>query len=261
MRRSVLTALLLVLAGCGYGEVGPYRPPPQPESQVSDGATLYARECGWCHGSRGEGTDNGPDLDGELDGGAYTYFMVSTGRMPLASPHVDAERSEPLLSDDQIEALVAHVEDFGGTGPQVPDPDPSLGSRPRGAELYLTNCAACHSSTGAGGALTSGRIAPRLDNPEVTPVQVAAAMAVGPGCSNNDPVCGKGSGAMPRFDFTTSEVNDITAYVQYLQQADNAGGWPIGKIGPVAEGAVAWLLGIIALVAVGRWIGTRVGEE
>ena len=249
------------LAACGYGaEPEPYLLPVASEG-VADGAILYARLCAWCHGSRGEGTPRGPDLDGELDGGAYTDFMLSSGRMPLTSPMEPGSRGPTALEISQIDALVAHVEGFGGSGPPVPNPDPAAGDVSRGAELYLTNCAACHSSTGAGGALTSGYAAPALTNPDITATEVAEAMLVGPGCENTDPECGPGSGAMPRFDFTAGDVNDIVAYVSQLQTGENQGGWAIGRIGPVSEGAIGWILGLGLMLAMIRWIGTRVGEK
>jgi ubiquinol-cytochrome c reductase cytochrome c subunit len=165
------------------------------------------------------------------------------------------------LDPDQIAALVAHVEGFGGLGPPVPSPDPAAGSVSRGSEIYLTNCAPCHSSTGVGGALTSGFAAPPLTNPEITATQVAEAMLVGPGCRNDDPQCGAGSGAMPRFEFDSAEVDDIVAYVAHLQSGGNEGGWSIGRIGPVAEGAIGWLIGLGSMLLVIRWIGTKVGER
>lgn len=222
---------------------------------------LYARECAWCHGSRGGGTDRGPDLDGELDGGAYTHFMLSSGRMPISSPAADAVRTRPKLDEREIDLLVSLVDGFGGIGPDVPQPDISGVPASEGADLYLNNCAACHSSTGAGGALTSGEVAPPLTDPDITPVNIAEAILVGPGCSNDDPVCGPGSGAMPAFDFEDQEMNAIVAYVVHLQDQANPGGWALGRIGPVTEGAAAWLIGLGAMLVVARWIGTREGDE
>ncbi len=262
MRRLVLIVLGLALGACAYSAAPmPYRPPVE-QVPSDNGAVLFARDCAWCHGADGRGTVRGPNLDGELDGGAYTHFMLSSGRMPLASPTTNAVRKPSPFTESQINQIVAYVEGFGGTGPPVLEPDPAAGDRSRGLELYLTNCSACHSSTGVGGALTSGRAAPPLTNPDITPTQIAEAMAVGPGCSNDDPDCGRGSGAMPRFDFTQQEVDDITAFVSFLQTGQgDKGGWAIARVGPVTEGAVAWLIGLGAMLVVGRWIGTRVGEE
>lgn len=261
MRRWLLMVVVALAACSASGGPAPYRLPID-EGKAPTGAVLYARECAWCHGADGGGTERGPDLDGELDGGAYTHFMLSSGRMPIDSPDDRAVRRPPALTDQQIDRLVDHVDSLGGTGPAVPRPSASAGDTSRGLELYLANCSACHSSTGIGGALTSGRAAPALTDPDVTPVQIAEAMLVGPGCSNDDPTCGIGSGAMPHFDFTPQEVGDITAFVAYLQTGQgDVGGWAIGRTGPVSEGAVAWLIGLGGILVIGRWIGTRVGED
>ena len=66
---------------------------------------------------------------------------------------------------------------------------------------------------------------------------------------------------MPRFELDEQEVNAIARYVRYLQSPDDEGGAPIGRIGPVAEGAVALAVGLAALLLAIRWIGTRTGER
>lgn len=264
-RLAVPLALALGLIGgaCTFGvdeEPNPYRPPgvTSDVSAVGAGRQLYERDCAWCHGSAGEGTTFGPDLNGPLDGGAYTHFMLATGRMPLEDPTEEAARRRPRYDADEIDAIVAHVETLGGTGPGVPTPDPAAGDLSRGAELYLNNCAACHSSTAVGGALPLGEVVPDLQH--VSPLVVAEAMLVGPGCPNTSRTCGPGQGAMPRFDFDEEEMNAVLRYVQYLQRPVDEGGAPIGRIGPVAEGAVALIVGLGILLLAVRWIGTRIGE-
>jgi ubiquinol-cytochrome c reductase cytochrome c subunit len=260
----IVVALALAVAACSYfaqEEPNPYRPPGITSEVAPPGAgrTLYERDCAWCHGSAGEGTEFGPDLNGPLDGGAYTHFMLITGRMPLQAPNERAVSGAPRYEAAQIEAIVGHVETFGGTGPAVPVPDPSAGDLTRGAELYLQNCAACHSATGAGGALTSGQTVPDLLH--TSPVAVAEAMLVGPGCPNSSRTCGPGQGAMPRFELGQQEMNSIVRYVEYLQRPEDEGGAAIGRVGPVAEGAVALGVGLAVLLLVARWIGTRSGER
>jgi ubiquinol-cytochrome c reductase cytochrome c subunit len=39
------------------------------------------------------------------------------------------------------------------------------------------------------------------------------------------------------------------------------GGGNLGGLGPVTEGAVAWIVGLGILLLFTRWIGTRVGDE
>ena len=72
-----------------------------------------------------------------------------------------------------------------------------------------------------------------------------------------------GPGTMPVFGnetFSDEEIDSVVRYVVYLQQPDNRGGAPVGGIGPVAEGAVAWTLGIGLLLGVARLLGTRSGK-
>lgn len=255
-------AVAFFAGGCDYFEDRPTpvtRPPQGEERLELPGADLYQRDCAWCHASDGSGTSRGPDLDGELDGGAYTHFMLATGRMPITTPDEEADREPVLYDDEEIASLVDHVVSFGGTGPPIPDVDPATGDVALGQSLYAENCAACHSTTGAGGALTSGETAPSIM--DATPVEIAEAMLVGPGCPNDDPDCGPGDGTMPVFDeFSDAEVDAIIAYIDVLQSGDDPGGLGLGRIGPITEGAVALLVGLASLVAFIRWIGTSVGE-
>jgi ubiquinol-cytochrome c reductase cytochrome c subunit len=40
-------------------------------------------------------------------------------------------------------------------------------------------------------------------------------------------------------------------------ERDSYGGQSLGKIGPVAEGAAAFVVGVVALLALAIWIGAR----
>jgi ubiquinol-cytochrome c reductase cytochrome c subunit len=260
LARTLALAIAFAGAACSYfveEQPSPYRPPGVTSEvrALGAGRTLYERDCAWCHGSAGQGTTFGPDLNGPLDGGAYTHFMLVTGRMPLGDPTERAVPGPPRYGGAQLDAIVAYVETFGGTGPDIPAPVPTAGDLADGAELYLENCAACHSATAAGGALTSGEVVPDLHH--TSPVVLAEAMLVGPGCPNTSPTCGPGEGAMPRFELDEHEVDSIVRYVLYLQRPDDEGGAPIGRVGPVSEGAVALGLGLLALLLASRWIGTR----
>lgn len=77
-----------------------------------------------------------------------------------------------------------------------------------------------------------------------TPTEIGEAIIVGPG-------------AMPSFgSFTPSDINDVAAYVTELQERDTTGLVAFGGAGPVAEGLAAWMLGLIPLIAITRWIGS-----
>ena len=118
-----------------------------------------------------------------------------------------------------------------------------------GREIFAANCAPCHGATGAGAALTNGWIAPPLY--DSTAAQVAEAVRVGPGL-------------MPVFPgqvLDDRQVDDLAAYVQRLRgERLDRGGNPLGRLGPLAEGLVAWLAALGLLVAAARWLGRRAGE-
>ena len=68
---------------------------------------------------------------------------------------------------------------------------------------------------------------------------------------------------MPVFNedvFDHEDLEAIVAYVEYLKNPDDRGGAGIGRIGPVAEGAIGWLVGLGLLFVFIRWIGTKRGE-
>jgi ubiquinol-cytochrome c reductase cytochrome c subunit len=193
------------------------------------------------------------------NGAALTDFMLSTGRMPIVDVHEPVVRRPPAYPDAMIRQIADYVASLGGPGPGIPAPDPALGSLARGEDLYQVNCAACHSSTGIGGTLSQRQIGPTPpsaaryggDIPALkrsTPLQIAEAMRTGPGTM---PVFGPAT-------FSDQDVNSIIRYLQYLQRPENRGGASLGGVGPVAEGAIAWAVGIGALLLLARWIGSRV---
>jgi ubiquinol-cytochrome c reductase cytochrome c subunit len=242
----------LVFAGC-TSAVGPYRAPVEASGSERSGAELYLRDCAWCHGNQGEGTARAPDLISGQNGPAFTDFMLSTGRMPISRSNERIERREPAYTPEEIDAIVDYVGSLGGSGPRVPQPNLVAGELHVGLELYQENCAACHAPTIIGGALTAGGgpearspVAPGLS--DSSPREIAEAMLVGPG-------------AMPVFGpntFDEEQVDSIVAYVVDQQTPADRGGAPIGHVGPVAEGAIGWIVGLGAMLVLIRLIGTRV---
>jgi ubiquinol-cytochrome c reductase cytochrome c subunit len=162
--------------------------------------------------------------------------------MPLSASRAEPLRTRPAFPQRQIRALVAYVASFGG--PAVPDVQPGRGSLADGERLFALDCAGCHTIQGQGGIVT-GAIAPSLN--QASPRQVGEAVRVGPY-------------VMPRFgaaEISAAQLDSLARYVQYLQHPENRGGWGIGRIGPIPEGMVAWLLGAAALLLVARVIGER----
>lgn len=242
-----LAALIALTAGLvrGSGEVraplhDPAIEPGQLQEAEAEGRRLYLQACASCHGPDGSGTDLGPSLVGV--GAASADFQLTTGRMPFAGPPgSQARRKPPAFSPEQIDALVAYVASLDG-GPDIPEVNVSEELVSRGANLYFGNCAPCHGATGNGGAVGGGALAPPLD--QATAVQVAEAMITGPG-------------QMPVFRYPQRDQDAVVSYVEFLQRADNPGGFTIGGIGPVPEGFVAWVLGMALLLLVVYLIGRR----
>lgn len=216
----------------------------QEEAQLqARGQRLYAQSCASCHGPGGLGTTNGPSLVGV--GGATVDFMVSTGRMPMANPGQQPRRSEPAFEPDEIRALVAYVVSLGPGGPEIPEVNPGQGSVSRGRQVFSANCLACHGAGAQGASVGGGRVAPPLDEP--TAVQIAEAVRIGPG-------------VMPPFPeavIPQDDLDGLVAYIEFLNGFDGPGGVELGRVGPVMEGFIAWLIGMGLLVVVIRWIGTR----
>jgi ubiquinol-cytochrome c reductase cytochrome c subunit len=205
------------------------------------GRELYLTGCSSCHGPDGRGTDRGPTLVGV--GAAAADFYLSTGRMPLDEPRNQAVRKPPAYGRAEIDQLVAYVASLG-PGPEIPKVHPEEGDLPTGYELYANNCAPCHSSAGAGGAVGRGIIAPNLQRSK--PTQVAEAIRIGPG-------------VMPVFGpeaLDDHQVASVVRYVEYLQDPEDQGGLGLGHLGPLPEGFVAWLVGLGLMLVVIRWMGT-----
>lgn len=215
---------------------------------IEVGRQLYLEGCSSCHGADGAGASTedgelrGPELVNAGEAGAY--YQLSTGRMPLANSEEQPTRKEPAYDDAEIEALVAFVGSLGD-GPELPVLPDGPHDLAAGNVLFRENCQACHSASGAGGALSYGRAAPPLAPAE--PLQTAAAIRVGPG-------------QMPVFDadiLTDEQVADLVAYVEYLDDPSDPGGLAIGRLGPIPEGFVAWFLGMTALLGLVAWIGSH----
>lgn len=214
---------------------------------VAEGRQLYLVSCVSCHGVDAKGVSvdgavRGPSL--RSAGEAAAYYQLSTGRMPLGYPDEQPIRHEPAYDRDEQAALVAYVASVGD-GPDLPPVDLDGADLAAGGLTYRANCQACHSASGGGGALSYGRAAPPLGKSE--PLQVAGAVRTGPG-------------QMPVFGEATVEqaqLDDLIAYVEYLKAPEDPGGIPMGRIGPVPEGFVAWFVGVTLLLSCVFWIGTR----
>jgi quinol---cytochrome-c reductase cytochrome c subunit len=258
--RTRLLQGLLVLVVCAVaagitalsGSATPARPAAAPAtsaasgslSSVADTQTLgrrvFLRDCAWCHGSSGSGTNNGPSL--RSAGEADADFQLRTGRMPLDSPDDQPQPGPPAYDSATLDALVRYV---GSLGTGEPLPTLAPGDVGHGQSLFTANCAPCHSSSGTGMILPDGTWAPQLY--DTGSEQIADAIRIGPG-------------EMPRFgdrQLDETDVDDLVTYVQTLGRPQVKGGNALDQFGPIAEGMFLFFVPLPLLLLVIRLLGKR----
>ena len=269
LRRTMAGALALVLGLTGAGLVAQAFTPDQQtataemdaEQMITQGQEIYEVACITCHGANLQGVqDRGPSLVGVGEGSVY--FQVHSGRMPMKRNEAQADRKDPRFNEAQTLALAAYVNANGGGPGIVKDDDGNIAMESlrgshnedgaidpkdvaRGSDLFRLNCASCHNFTGKGGALSGGKHAPPLD--EANGQEIYQAMLTGP---QN----------MPKFSdrqLSADEKEDIIAYIKSAEETPNPGGYGLGGIGPVTEGMLMWIAGIVVLIGAAMWIGTR----
>ncbi|HVX45806.1 MAG TPA: cytochrome c [Mycobacteriales bacterium] len=240
----------LGIVGIAYSELAPKSeadPAANSSLNVRKGQELFDQTCITCHGANLQGVnDRGPSLIGV--GQASVYFQLKTGRMPLAGQGPQADPKKAKFDDDQIDQIAAFVQANGG-GPTLPEGNLRHGPIAEGGELFRLNCASCHSLAGAGGALSGGKFAPKLN--KATDKEIYAAMLSGPG-------------QMPDFgdkQISPEQKRAIINYLQSLKAEADPGGNGIGRLGPVPEGLVAWVVAIPIMLIFIFWIGAKVGAR
>ena len=252
---AVALAFALGTVGVGYSTVAAAAAPkaqaasssaPAGETvEARKGRQLYETSCIACHGGNLQGVrDRGPTLIGV--GEAAVYFQVSTGRMPVARQEAQVERKEPKYDKDQTLQLAAYVQSVGG-GPELPTGDlrGNDSNLAEGGELFRLNCAACHNFAGRGGALSAGKYAPSLTPAD--DLTMWTAMLSGP---QNMP-------AFSDNQLSPEQKQAITNYVLTINEQKDPGGSSIGRLGPVPEGLVIWVVGIGAIMLMILWIGAK----
>jgi ubiquinol-cytochrome c reductase cytochrome c subunit len=167
--------------------------------------------------------------------------------MPIDDPNDQPRRRAPAYDERTIRALVDYVGGLPGgavaAGPPIPEVDTRHADVANGASVWRLNCAACHQWSGNGGALLDE---PAPDVRPATATEIAEAVRSGPG-------------SMPSFGVAAvgnRDLDDLTAYMTTsLAHPSDPGGWALGHIGPVAEGAVALVAGLGVLAVVCRLLG------
>jgi ubiquinol-cytochrome c reductase cytochrome c subunit len=214
--------------------------------QIEEGRQIFLKGCSSCHGINAEGAQIAPSLIGV--GAASVDFQVGTGRMPMADMSTQAMRKDPIYNAEETAALAAYVASLA-PGPAIPG-DSELnferdGSTAEGGELFRNNCAMCHNFAGQGGALTQGKYAPTLMG--VEPKHIYEAMVTGPQ-------------SMPVFSdktITPEEKMSIIKWIKAAEKEPNLGGASLGRVGPVTEGLLGWVLGLGMLIGVAVWLAMK----
>jgi ubiquinol-cytochrome c reductase cytochrome c subunit len=157
-------------------------------------------------------------------------------------------RKKPVYNAEETAALAAYVASLA-PGPAIPEESvlnyERDGNTAQGGELFRNNCAMCHNFAGQGGALTQGKYAPTLMG--VEPKHIYEAMITGPQ-------------SMPVFSDKTITPAEKLSLIRWIKSAEaepNLGGATMGRIGPVTEGLLAWILGIGLLIGIAVWLTTR----
>jgi ubiquinol-cytochrome c reductase cytochrome c subunit len=217
----------------------------QLSAAARDGKELFNTSCISCHGSNAQGVEGrGPSLVGV--GAAAVEFQVGTGRMPMVRQEAQAGRKPVKFTDEEVRQIAQYVQEIGG-GPQLPTGEALSegGHVAEGGELFRINCSSCHAFSAGGGALSSGKYAPTIE--QATERQIYAAMLTGP---QNMPVFGDNQ-------LTPEQKRDIIAYVKNLREDKDPGGWGLGRYGPVTEGLAIFLVGMVALIFTTLWIAGK----
>lgn len=103
----------------------------------------------------------------------------------------------------------------------------------------------CHNLAGQGGALTQGKYAPTVMG--VEPKHIYEAMITGPQ-------------AMPVFSETILKPEEKLSIIKWIKHAETEpqlGGAALGRVGPVTEGLVGWVLGLGLLIGVAVWLTAK----
>ncbi|TSA48728.1 MAG: cystathionine beta-lyase [Actinomycetales bacterium] len=253
-RHKAVAPLLLVIALFGIGttfNVASATMKTSPNAfarstQIDEGRQIFLKGCSTCHGLNLEGSAIAPSLIGV--GAASVDFQVGTGRMPVADMSTQIARKTPVYNEQEVAALAAYVASLA-PGPAIPT-DAQLnyerdGSTAEGGELFRNNCAMCHNFAGQGGALTQGKYAPTLMG--VEPKHIYEALITGPQ-------------SMPVFSDKTLTPGEKLSVIKWIKAAEaepNLGGATMGRVGPVTEGLLVWILGLGILIAVAVWLTTR----
>ena len=245
----MVLGIALLAIGFGYTLLSPSNAAVATNARsqaIDEGRQIFLKGCSSCHGLNAEGSSKAPTLLGV--GAAAVDFQVGTGRMPMADASQQAMRKKPVYNEAETAALAAYVSSLA-PGPAIPNAAQLNyerdGNIAEGGQLFRTNCAMCHNYAGQGGALTQVKYAPTLMGVEVR--KMYEAMLTGP---QSMPVFGDRA-------LSPQQKLSIIKFIKGIDAEKGQGGFSLGKVGPVTEGLVGWVLGLGLLIGVAVWLGAK----
>lgn len=159
MSGIVAVSVAVLAMGCGGREVAVNTADADgtglSDASRPDGAALYARYCGFCHGPNGEGylADNANALANQrfLEAATDSFLKLATihGRPGTPMSAWGEERGGPLSSAD-VDAVVAHIRSWQKGQSVDLQAYETAGIATRGAPIYNVMCASCHGPAGEG---------------------------------------------------------------------------------------------------------------
>src|SRR5262245_42779573 len=156
---KTIASVLILWAGAVLSASAPVAPPQAPARPAADagsGESLFAAQCGFCHGRDATGGQSGPDLtDSDLVGqdvnGDKIAPVVKNGRAERGMPPFAAMSDSDLKKVvDFIHARKKLVDANPGRRRKVSVADLSTGNAAAGKAYFdgAGGCATCHSATG-----------------------------------------------------------------------------------------------------------------
>ena len=174
----------------------------------------------------------------------------------MARQEAQAIRKPPLPTFDpgteegaaNLDALGAYIQANGG-GPVVPAATgDACAATTRPAAASCSGSTAPRATTSPGAAARCRRASTPRRWTRHRRRQIYAAMLTGP---QN----------MPKFtdrQLTPEEKKDIIAFIKSVEgDYNNPGGYPLGGIGPVSEGLIAFIVGLAGLIGFALWLGAK----
>ncbi|MGV8934488.1 MAG: c-type cytochrome, partial [Gallionellaceae bacterium] len=195
---------------------------------AADGAALYAQNCNACHGDHSGGIGIPLASAQNLTPDDYIRKTIRNGRPGRVMP------AFPALSNDEVNAIVRHVQSLhGGTPPQYANTI-IHGNLKHGKILFAQHCAACHGVNGEGGEGTGVT----LSRPRNLPIMAPALHNPGFLASAKDQfiktllmrgIEGTHMVSFLKAGLQEKDINDIVAYIRHFEQE------PVSKTSIVAE--------------------------